>query len=63
MASLAISLSIAEITQMPKIRGSKVRVVATKAVAVKAVFMAIVGVLGRPMVGPMLWVPMGSSGI
>ena len=39
---------------MQKMPRPKFRVIATKAVAIKAVVMAMVGVLGRPMVGPML---------
>ena len=41
VASLAISLSSARVTQMPKMLGPKVREVATKAVAIKAVVVAI----------------------
>ena len=41
----------------------KVRVVATKAVAIKAMIMAMVLVVERPMVGPMSWMPMSSRGI
>ena len=39
---------------MPRIAGPKVRVVATKAMAIKALVVAMVGFMGRPTVGPML---------
>ena len=41
----------------------KVRAMATKAVAIKAVVVAMFGVVGRPVVGPMPWIPMSSRGI
>ena len=50
--SLAILLSSAKVTQMYKIPGPKVGVMATKAVAIRAVVMVTVLVMGRPMVGP-----------
>ena len=65
MASLAILLSSAGVTHMHKMPGSKVRVVATKAVAIRAMVMVmvVVVVVGRPMVEPMLWMPMSGRGI
>ena len=48
---------------MPKVTGHEVRVMATKAVAIKVVVMVMIMVMGRPMVGPMLWMPMSSKGI
>ena len=47
MASLAILTGSAGVTQMPKMPGTKVKVVTTKAVV-------IVMVIGRSVVGPML---------
>ena len=47
---------------MPKIPGPKVRVVATKVVAIKAIVMAMFGVLGRPMVEPIPWMPISCRG-
>ena len=43
--------------------GSKVRVMAIKAVAIRAMVMVIVIVMCRPMVVPMPWMPMSSRGI
>ena len=45
------------------ILGPKVRVVVTKAMAIRAVVVVMVMVMGRPMVKPMLWMPMSSRGI
>ena len=42
---------------MHKMPGPKVRVEATKGVAIKAMVMAMFGVMVRPMVGPMPWIP------
>ena len=47
VASLAISLSSAKTSQMHKILGPKVRVVATKAMAMRAMVLAIVMLMGR----------------
>ena len=63
VASLAILLSSAGVTQIHKIPGPKVRVMATKAMAIRAMVMVMVVVMGRPMVEPMLWMPMSSRGI
>ena len=38
----------------------KVRVMATKIMAIRALVMVKVMVIGRPVVGPMLWLPMNS---
>ena len=56
--SLAILLS-ARITLMPIILEPKVRVVATKAMAIKAMF----GAMSGPMVGLMPWMHMSNWGI
>ena len=50
VASLAISKSSAGVNQMPKMLGSEVRDVATKAMAIKAMGVAMVIVMGRLMV-------------
>ena len=47
---------------MHKILGPKVKVIATKAVAIKAIIMVMVMVVGRPVVGLMLWMPKSSKG-
>ena len=48
---------------MHKMPGPEVRVVAKKAVAIRAMVMVIVMVMGRPIVGPIPWIPMSSRGI
>ena len=48
---------------MYKMLGPKVRVVVTKVVAIRAVVLVMVMVLGRPLVDPILWIPMSSRGI
>ena len=48
---------------MYKMLGPKVRVVVTKVVAIRAVVLVMVMVLGRPLVDPILWKPMSSRGI
>ena len=48
---------------MPKIPWPEARVMATKAMAIRAMFIVMVMIMGRPMVGPMLWLPMSSRGI
>ena len=53
VANLAISLSSARVTHMHKMRGPKVRVMATKAVAIRTVVIVMVVIMGRPMVEPM----------
>ena len=52
VASLAILLSSAGVTHMHQMLGPEVGVVATKAVAIRAVVMVMVVVVGRPMVEP-----------
>ena len=63
MANLSTLLSSARITQVPKVLGPKVRAVATKAMAIQAMVLVIVIDMGRPVVRPMPWMPMGSRGI
>ena len=48
VASLAISQNSARVTQMLTMPGPEVRVMATKAVAIKALVVAIVRFKGRP---------------
>ena len=52
--SLAILISSAGVTHMHKILGPKVRVMATKAMAIRAMVIVMVVAVGRPMVGPMI---------
>ena len=61
VARLAISLSSAGVTQMHKIPGPEV--MAIKAVAIIAMVIVMVMVMGRPMVGPIPWMPMINRGI
>ena len=61
--SLTILLSSARVTHMHKMLGPKVRVVVTKAMAIRAMVMGIVMVMGRPVVEPMPRMPMSSRGI
>ena len=63
VASLAISLSSAGVTHMYKTLEPKVRVVATKAIAIRAIVIVMVMVVGKPMLEPMPWMPMSSGGI
>ena len=67
MASLAILLSNARVTQMHRMPVPKVRVIATKVVAIRSVVVAMVMVMvmvmGRPIVRPMLWMPTSSRSI
>ena len=63
VASLAILLSSAGVTKMPKILGPEVRVMVTKVVAIRAMVIFMVVVVGRLMVKPMPWNPMISRGI
>ena len=63
VASQAISLSNARVTQILKMLGPKVSVMATKATAIKAIVVAMAGVMGRSIVRLMLWMPMSSRGI
>ena len=53
VASLAILLSSAGVTHMHKMPGPKVRVMATKAMAIRAMVLVMVVVIGRLMVEPM----------
>ena len=62
-ASLAILLSSDGVPYMYKMPWPKVRVVATKVVAIRAVVVVLVVVMGRLMVEPMLWMPMSSKDI
>ena len=63
VASMAILLSSAGVTHMPKMLGPKVRVMATKAVAIRAVVVVMFVVVARPVVEPIPWIPMSSRGI
>ena len=54
--------SAAEI-QMPKMLGPEARVLVTKAMAIRAVVIVMVLVIGNPVIGPMPWMPMSSKGI
>ena len=54
MASLAILLSSARVTQLLKMLGPEVKVMASKAVAIKAMIMAMVRMVGRLIVGLIL---------
>ena len=62
-ASLVISISSAGVTHMHKMLGPKVRVMVTKAMAIRAMVMVMVMVMGRPLVEPMPWMPMSSRGV
>ena len=48
---------------MPKMLRPKVRAIATKAMAIRAMAMFMVMVMGRPMVGSIPYIPMISRGI
>ena len=48
---------------MHKMLGPKVRVMVTKAMAIRAMVMVMVMVMGRPFVEPMPWMPMSSRGV
>ena len=48
---------------MHKMPGPKLRIVVTKAMAIKAVVVVMVVVMGRPIVEPMPWMPISSRGI
>ena len=63
VASLIILLSSARVTQMHIMLVPEVRVIATKAVAIRVIVMVMVVIMGRPMVGPMPWMPMSTRGI
>ena len=63
VASLAILLSSAGVTHMHKMPGPEVRAMVTKAVAIRAVVMVMVVVMGRLLVKPMPWMPMSSRSI
>ena len=53
LASLAILLSSARVTHIHELLGCKVRVVITNPVAISAMVMVMVMVVGRPVVQPM----------
>ena len=61
--SLAILLSNTGVTQKHKILEPKVRVGATKSVALRGVVVAMVMVMGRIVVEPIPWMTMSSRGI
>ena len=61
VASLAILLSSIGVTHTYRMPGHEVRVVATKAMAIRDMVIVMVMVMGRPMVEPMPWIPMSSS--
>ena len=63
VASLAILLSSIGVTHTHRMPGHEVRVVATKAMAIRDIVIVMVMVMGRPMVEPMPWIPMSSRGI
>ena len=63
VASLAILLSIAGVSQMPKMPRLKVRVKATKSMAIEDIVMLMVIVVSRPIVGTMIWMNINSRGI
>ena len=48
---------------MHKMLGPEVRVMASKSMANKAMVIAMVGIIGKPILGPMLWMPTSSRGI
>ena len=48
---------------MLKMLVPKVTVMATKAITIKPMVVAMVRVIGRPMVGPIVWMPISSKGI
>ena len=52
VASLAILLSSALLAQIYKMPGPEVRVVATKAMAIRAVVVGMIMGMGKTMVGP-----------
>ena len=54
VVSLAILLSSAGLTHMQKMLGPEVKVMATKTVAIRAMVMVMVIIIGKPMVEPML---------
>ena len=63
VASLDILLTSAGATQIPKMLGSNIKIMATKSMAIKVMVVVMVMVIGRPMVWPMPWIPMSSLGI
>ena len=60
---LAISLSSARVTQVPRMPGPEVGVMDTKNMAIKAMVVVMVVFIGKPVVLPMEWIPMSSRGI
>ena len=63
VASLTILLSSVRATHMYKMPETKFRVMFTKAMAIRAVIVVMVMVMGWPMVEPMPWIHMSSRGI
>ena len=53
VASLAILLSSSGVTHTHKMPGPKVRVIAIKSIAIRAVVVVMVMVMGRPVAKPM----------
>ena len=63
VTTLSILINSARVAQKPKMPEPEVSVVATKAVAIKTMVIAMVGVMGKPVVRPMPWMPMIRRGI
>ena len=63
MVSLIILLTSTRGSQIPRISGQEVRVVASNSMDIKAMIVAIVRVVGRLMARTMLWMPIISRGI
>ena len=63
VASLAILLSCSGVTHMHKMPGSEVRVMLSKAMAIRTVVIVMVVIMGKPIVESMPWMPMSSRGI
>ena len=58
VASLAIFLSSSRVIHTHKMLGPEVRIMVTKAMAIRAVVVVMVMVMGRLVVEPMPWMPM-----
>ena len=63
VASLAILLGSTRVTHTHKMLGPEVRAMVPKAVAIRAMVVALVVVVGRLVVKPMPCMPMSSRGI
>ena len=63
VASLAILLNSAGVTHLYKMLGPEVRVMASKAIAIRAIVVVMVVVVGWPVVQPMPWMPKSNKGI